>query len=242
MNLPGRNNDGRDPRTITLNQYRDTVLAAMDASGEQWFIIVGHSFGGMTISNVGEARADHIQALVYLSALLPYQSGISGAVLSELDTTSVVHVPGNVVISPPAWLSMKNASVAADAFANDAKDAAQTAEIVGSLIREPAVPFAMPVTVSAKYFGLQKVYIRTAQDHVVTPILQDAMIRNMTSSIRQVFSIDSGHASYVTQPEQVARAIMDAITLTNDVQHTKCASKRKRRSRKLSPILTVSKK
>lgn len=192
----------------------------MKQSGKDWFLVVGHSFGGITISNVGEAAADRIQALVYLSALVPRQ-GDSGASLSSLDETSVLHVPGNVVPAPPGFLRIANDAVAADAFANDATPA-QRAVIVSSVIQEPARPFIGPVTpLSGQFHDLLKVYIRTARDHTVTPILQDSMIKNATN-VRQVFSIDSGHASYITQPEAVAQAICDAVVLTESAQRKTC--------------------
>lgn len=225
VNLPGRSSDGADPRALTATVYRDAVLRAMDESGKGWFVVVGHSFGGITITNVGESAASRIQALVYLSALLP-QAGDSGASLSAADETSVLHVPGNVLPVPlppasPAYLRVRNDSVAADAFANDA-NATQTVAIVASVIPEPVRPFLGPAApLTARFHDLLKIYIRTARDHTVTPTLQDAMIRNATN-VRQVFSIDAGHASYITQPDAVARAICDAIELTNSAQAKVC--------------------
>ncbi len=203
VTLPGRDGDGADPHTLTVEMYRDTVLKAIQAEKDP-VVLVGHSFGGITITNVAEAAPDKIRALVYLSAYLP-QNGESLQSLAKQDPDSGLAKPGNLVFAPDYSTAAIADSAKADTFANDAHGADRDA-IVASLIPEPAGPQGVGVKVTDANFGrVRKFYIQTLQDHVVTPGLQTQMISH--SSIVKVTKIDAGHASYITKPKEVAAAI-----------------------------------
>lgn len=137
VNLPGRDGDGADPHTLTPAIYRDTVLKAIEAEKDP-VVLVGHSFGGITITNVAEAAPDRIKALVYLSAYLP-QNGESLQSLAKQDPASGLSKPGNLVFPADYATATIAESAKADVFANDATGD-DRASIVASLIPEPAGP------------------------------------------------------------------------------------------------------
>src|SRR5262249_29835097 len=68
--LPGRPGNDAAHDHVSLDLYRDTVLHAI-ADQAQPVVLVGHSFGGFTISAVAESAPEKIKTLVYLSAYLP---------------------------------------------------------------------------------------------------------------------------------------------------------------------------
>lgn len=75
VNLPGRAGDTTPTSQITLDSHRDAVLSVVQQS-EEPVVLVGHSFGGMTISAVAEAAPEKVERLIYLAAYLP-QNGQS---------------------------------------------------------------------------------------------------------------------------------------------------------------------
>ncbi len=167
VTLPGRDNDGADPKTLTTDVYRETVLKAI-AGEPAPVVLVGHSFGGITISNVAEAVPDKIRALVYLSAYLP-QDGQSLMDLAKTDRDSHMGKPGNLVLAADYSTASINVDAKADIFANDANDADRTV-IVNSLIPEAAGPQGTPVKLTeAKWGRVPKFYVETTQDHCVSP-------------------------------------------------------------------------
>ncbi len=208
VTLPGRDNDGSDPKTLTTVQFRDTVLKAIE--GEKLpVVLVGHSFGGITISNVAEASPDKIKALVYLSAYLP-QDGQSLMDLAKTDRDSHLGKPGNLVLAPDYSTASINPDAKADVFANDANDEDRSV-IVNSLISEAAAPQGMPVKLTQANWGrVPKFYLETTQDHCVSPYLQEQMISHAT--LVKVTKIDAGHASYITKPHAVVEGIEYAAT------------------------------
>src|SRR5579871_4034528 len=95
VDLPGRPSHPAGPEGISAEKYRDTIVEAIGERNQ--VVLVGHSFGGIQISNVAEAIPDRIHALVYVAAYLP-KDGESLQGLSAADTNS--HVGASFVVSP----------------------------------------------------------------------------------------------------------------------------------------------
>jgi pimeloyl-ACP methyl ester carboxylesterase len=206
VTLPGRDKDGKDPKMLSTEIYHDTVLKAIEGETAP-VVLVGHSFGGISISNVTEAAPDKIKALVYLSAYLP-RDGESLMTLAQTDRDSYLGKPGNLILSPDYALASIQEDQKANIFANDAI-AIDKAAIVASLIPELAGPQGIPVKLTEANFGrVPKFYIETTQDHCVSPYLQEQMIAH--TQLVKVIKLEAGHASYITQPKVVAAAILEA--------------------------------
>ena len=84
VDLPGRGATGANAQAVTLADYIATVSSAVEAAAEP-VILVGHSFGGITISGVAEQMPDAIKRRVYVAAYVP-QSGESMQALAEMDS------------------------------------------------------------------------------------------------------------------------------------------------------------
>jgi pimeloyl-ACP methyl ester carboxylesterase len=67
--LPGHGKDKTPIQDVTLQSCIDEVCSVINAQSEP-VILVGHSMGGLVISQVAEQVPDKIRVLVYLSALL----------------------------------------------------------------------------------------------------------------------------------------------------------------------------
>ncbi|MEM7273960.1 MAG: alpha/beta fold hydrolase [Actinomycetota bacterium] len=198
VTLPGR--DGDDAGAQTLDGYRDAVIAEVETYDEP-VILVGHSFGGMTISAVAEAIPDQIESLVYLAAYLP-SDGDSLSTLAEGDRLSVLGEDGNLDIAADFSVATVPQDRFAAIFCPDC-GAADAETVTASALVEPAMPLATPVSLTAENFGaVPKFYIMTAQDIVVGPQLQASMVAN--TPVDEVFVLDAGHAPYVSAADDVA--------------------------------------
>jgi pimeloyl-ACP methyl ester carboxylesterase len=206
IRLPGRGDDATPIDQITMDLYRTKVLEAIDALPGP-VVLVGHSFGGMVISTVAEAEPEKIKSLVYLSAYLP-KSGQSLDTLAHTDPDSILSKPGNFIVSDDHKYASIKDDAKADTFANDADEAGKKL-IVASIIKEPLAPLGTPVTLTDEKFGkVKKFYIFTTEDQAVSPSLQARMLE--ATPVYKVIKIKAGHASFVTDPDDVTAAIIEA--------------------------------
>jgi pimeloyl-ACP methyl ester carboxylesterase len=204
VSLPGRPSSPMAPDQVSLNLYRDTVLkAAESVSGP--VVLVGHSFGGFPISAAAEAEPAKIKTLVYVAAYLP-KDGQSLLDLGNGDRDSKIG-PALQIQRDKGIVSIAYAS-RAGLFANDGPPALQSA-IPGLIVDEPLAPLATPVHLTADGFGqVDKVYVHTADDVVVSPWLQAQMVA--ATPVRLEVTLQSGHTPFLTHPDELTAAIEQA--------------------------------
>lgn len=204
LDLPGRGDDTTPPAEITLEQHRDAVIELINQQTGK-VILVGHSFGGITISLVAEAIPDQIETLVYVAAYLPV-TGDTLASLAAQDEGTAFN-DQNFVIAP----DYSTASVLADdvvkIFCNDCTAEMQQ-RTQDQLVPEPLAPMNTPVTVTAENFGrVRKVYIETLQDNAVSNLLQKLMLA--TTPVDKVLTLDTGHSPFLSDPVGLVAALTD---------------------------------
>src|SRR5262245_46594927 len=88
VDLPGHGADSTPLDQLSMAAYADRVTQAIDAAGDK-VILVGHSMGGMVISQAAENRPAKIKSLVYVGAYVP-ASGQNLFGLSIGDTGSQI--------------------------------------------------------------------------------------------------------------------------------------------------------
>lgn len=209
VRLAGRAGDTTPLAQITLQSYRDQV-AAVVAAERAPVVLVGHSFGGITIANVAEQMPERIRTLVFVGAYLP-QAGApeqSMAKLAEQDRWNGFTRENFVVAKDYQTAGVLERDVVA-LFCGDcsAADQARTARDFHQ--REPLKPAGTPVVVSAERYGrVPKVYVKTLRDRAISPQMQQLMIER--TPVRRVVQIDSGHSPFLSQPQALAQALLEA--------------------------------
>jgi pimeloyl-ACP methyl ester carboxylesterase len=205
VDLPGRPGNPLPPGQATADLYRDAVITRIKLQTSP-VILVGHSFGGITVSNVAEAEPDRIKTVIYVAAYLP-ASGDSLLSLSQKDPDSQMG-PSFRVSDDKTYASVDPAK-RGDLFCNDCTDSLK-AQVAAGIVDEPLAPPATPVKLKADRFGrVDKVYIHTAHDIVVSPKLQAAMVA--ATPVRKEITLQTGHAPFAKDPVGLARAIEASI-------------------------------
>ncbi len=104
IDLPGHGRDWTPARDVSLQTYVDCVCGLLDTLPEP-AILVGHSRGGIVISQAAESRPEKIKALVYLAAyLIPNGEAMLPTALS--DTESLI-VPNLTLNEEHGWHMLK---------------------------------------------------------------------------------------------------------------------------------------
>lgn len=198
VELPGHGNDNTQPQNLSLNLYRDKVIEAI-SKADRKVILVGHSMGGMVITAVAESIPSKISRLIYIGAFLP-SSGQSIGDLAKTDPDSQLG-PTLIEAADHLTLDVKSEDLTR-LFINDGTAAAKQ-KVKDNYRAEPAIPFSNAVTLTSQNFGsVEKIYIKTLQDIVISPRLQDQMISK--AGIKTIYEINSSHSPFLSQPKAVS--------------------------------------
>jgi len=212
VDLPGRPGGGRAPGEVMMTDHVATVLAAVETAGQDPVVLVGHSFGGMTISAVAEAAPERIATLVYVAAYLPAVDASPGESMQDLAMSD--HHGGWQADSFLVAANYATASVnprdRAALFANDAPPDLAT-EVADAMVDEPLAPIATPVALTSARFGqVRAAYIVTLRDRAVSTDLQLTMLGR--GRVDEVVPLDTGHVPHQVKPEALATALIRAAT------------------------------
>jgi Predicted hydrolases or acyltransferases (alpha/beta hydrolase superfamily) len=202
VELPGHGSDITPSHSLTLNVYRDKVIEAITKTGEK-VILVGHSMGGMVVTAVAEQIPTKINKLVYIGAFVP----ASGQSLGELANTDPDSKLGPQLTQSADKLTLDvNLDSLTYLFINDGTPAAKQ-QVLDNYRAEPAIPFGDTVTLTKAGFGsVQKVYIKTLRDIVISPGFQDRMIAG--ADIKTVYSVNTSHSPFLAKPQEVSGLLL----------------------------------
>ena len=201
VDLPGRPGNPATPDKVSLDLYAKTVVAAL-GQFHRPAVVVGHSFGGIVISGAAELAPAKVKTLVYLAAYLPHD-GDSLVSLANQDADA--KIGPHLQIKKDQGIASIDYDARADLFANAAPDGLRKA-IPDLILDEPLAPLATPVHLTAARFGkLDKVYIHTALDQVISPSFQAKMVAG--TPVRAEYTLQTGHTPFLTDPDGLAQAI-----------------------------------
>ncbi|CAG4992562.1 Pyrethroid hydrolase [Dyadobacter sp. CECT 9275] len=198
VELPGHGNDKTPPHQLSLDTYRDKVINALsEVKGK--VILVGHSMGGMVVTLVAEKVPSKILTLVYIGAFLP----TTGQALIDLSNADPDSKLGPLLIpsADQLTLDVKQENLT-DLFIKDGTQAIKN-KVITNYRAEPAIPFINKAILTAEGFGaVEKVYIKTLQDMVISPGLQNRMIA--AAGIKTVYEVNTSHSPFLAQPRAVS--------------------------------------
>ncbi|WP_046245390.1 alpha/beta fold hydrolase [Hymenobacter terrenus] len=198
FDLPGHGDDPTPAAQVTFESYVRTVVDHINAEAGQ-VVLVGHSMGGMVISQVAEQIPDKLAKLVYLSAYLP-QNGQSIQDLSGAGDSESLIGPNLKLAADYSTASLPT-DIAVQVFAGDCSD--DIKKLVAATNKpEPLAPFQAQVALTAANFGrVPKYYIETLHDQGVGTALQKQMVSS--GAVAKVYTLESGHSPYFAKPAEL---------------------------------------
>lgn len=166
----------------------DRVLARQDGAT----LLVGHSYGGVVITEAGDAA--NVAGLVYIAAFVP-DVGES--------VESLIEGEASAPLQPSAdGFLFFNPSLFPQVFAHDLT-AAQGAFLAAAQVPPAGAAFGTPVS-QAAWRSRRSWYVLATEDRVIPPRAQRRMATRASAAITE---IRGSHAVYISQPEAVADAI-----------------------------------
>jgi pimeloyl-ACP methyl ester carboxylesterase len=162
-------------------------------------VLVGHSYAGSVISEVGDHPA--VASLVYLSARAPEAGEDYPALAATFPTppasAGLVYVNGFGHLREDAFLQH---------FANGVR--LSRAKALHSAQGHVAQTLFGTKTTAAAWRSKPTRYLVTTDDRTTVPELQRFVARRMGAKTSE---LDSGHLSMITHPQVVANLILEAV-------------------------------
>ena len=203
VNLPGHGLDTTKAGSITLDDYRDAVVEVLDQQNRP-VILVGHSMGGIVISEAAEERPEKVDKLVYVAGFL-LQNGESLLSMSNQDTNSMIQE--NLIINREMGYADLNRKKINRIFY---KESADNYAILSHklLTQEPLAPLDTPLTITLNRFGsVPRYYIKTLKDRAITKKAQKKMYENLPC--QKVYEIDTDHSPFFSATEELKNILVE---------------------------------
>jgi len=200
--LPGHGEDKTPTATITLKSYVDRTCQIAEAQAEP-VVLLGHSMGGVVITQAAENCSDKIASLVYVCAFLP-RNGDSLMTWASQDKGSKVN-PSTLVPLADGVVGFKPESTHEAFYENCPEEDEAFAK--SRLVAQSTAVFGVPVVTTAERWGrIPRYYIECVRDRAITSGLQQEMQKH--SPCRRTFSIETDHSPFFSAPEQLADVLM----------------------------------
>lgn len=205
IDLPGHGEDTTPLQEVTMESYVKKVGEVLQAQSGK-VVLVGHSMGGLVISQVAEQYSDHIESLMYIAAFLPQNGEFLLSIEGRNPKPTVP--PALIPSADQVYLDLDTTKIT-ELFYQDCS-AADIAFAKARLNSQPAAPLLTPVQITAEKFGkLPRFYVECTNDQAVNIALQRDM--HTATPCKKVYTLASGHSPFFSMPVQLADALEDAI-------------------------------
>lgn len=203
VDLPGHGDNPVPRDQITLAAYVDHVCGVVDEQAEP-VILVGHSLGGMTISQVAEDRSDKIKSLVFLTAMMP-RDGESRADVSTRVEDNPTVMQARVPTDDGLAATVRDDLIKPLFYGDCSDDDIATAK--ANLVPQASEVITAKVRLTdANYGSVPRVFIECLQDGAITIETQRQMIAAVPCG--QVLTLDTSHSPFFSAPEALAEHLL----------------------------------
>ena len=205
IDLPGAGDDPTPVAEVTLDRYAQRVCEALAAGAPA--VLVGHSMGGMVITQAAANCPRHVDRLVYVAAFLP-SDGQSLIELTQLPEAAGDAVQAGLVVEgdPPVATMPFEAAREGLMHCCDEEQAAWAQSLRGP---QAVAPFTHPVRLDGPareaFAGLPRAYVMCLQDRAIRPALQRRMLG--AAGCEPVIEIDTDHSAWASRPRELAAAL-----------------------------------
>jgi pimeloyl-ACP methyl ester carboxylesterase len=203
IDLPGAGADTTPVAGVTLDAYADRVCEALRAS-ERPAILVGHSMGGIAITQAAARCPEAVALLVFVAAFMP-SDGQSLLDLTRLPEGAGDQVQANITVAgEPPVATMNDAALGDSIMFRCTPE--QVAWSIAHRRPQPVAPMATPVQIPPGALdGLDRAYVTCLADRAIPPPLQQRMMREHPCV--EVVEIDTDHSPQLSATDELVAAL-----------------------------------
>ncbi|HHT7235651.1 MULTISPECIES: alpha/beta fold hydrolase [Bacillus] len=194
LDLPGSGKDVTPSQNITLDSYVDAVTDAIHQQNEN-VILVGHSMGGIVITQTAEYIPNKIDKLVYLCAFLPQNGESLGSKLNG-ETGPQFSINENDLTAEliPELIEQT--------FLNATEDGSIKGASFNQMRPQPLGPFQQELKISEENFGtVNRIYIETTLDRAIPIDFQRRM--HTETSCTKIITLEADHSPFFSKTTEL---------------------------------------
>jgi len=203
IDLPGAGDDPTPVAERTLDRYAQRVCEVL--AGGPPAVLVGHSMGGMVVTQAAARCPGSVDRLVYVAAFVP-SDGESLIDLTQRPEGAGDAVQGGLVVDgdPPVATMPPEAARVGLMHCCDDEQAAWAQSIRG---QQAVEPFTNPAALDGddRFLELPRAYVMCLQDRAIKPALQRLMLER--AGCDPVIEIDTDHSVWASRPDELAAAL-----------------------------------
>ncbi|MGQ7775028.1 alpha/beta fold hydrolase [Bacillus sp. WC2507] len=194
LDLPGSGKDMTPSQNVTLDSYVTAVSDAIKQQNEK-VILVGHSMGGIVITQTAELIPNKIDKLVYLCAFLPQNGESLG---SKLDGEAGPQFS----INENDMTAELIPELTEQTFLNATENAAMKESSFKQMRPQPLGPFQQEIKISAENFGtIDRIYIETTLDRAIPIDFQRRM--NTETPCTKIITLEADHSPFFSKTSEL---------------------------------------
>jgi pimeloyl-ACP methyl ester carboxylesterase len=200
--LPGMGADRTPPQDVTLEMTGGSIARLARGQPEK-VVLVGHSLGGITITEAAERVPEAIAGLIYVTAVLA-PSG--AAAMSTLKRTGEMP-PGLSLSADGATLSIDPEHARKRYYNGCAEGDVQRA--LARLVPQPTRPMLDTLFHTPERFGtIPRAYVECLDDNALALEVQRSQRAALPCD--PVFSMQTGHSPFLQAPELLTEHLIAA--------------------------------
>ncbi|MGG1849935.1 alpha/beta hydrolase [Bacillus wiedmannii] len=198
LDLPGSGKDMTPSQNVTLDSYVDAVTATIDQQNEK-VILVGHSMGGIVITQTAELIPNKIDKLVYLCAFLPQNGESLG---SKLDGEAGPQFS----INENDMTAELIPELTEQTFLNATENEAIKESSFKQMRPQPLGPFQQELKISEENFGtVNRIYIETTLDRAIPIDFQRRM--NTETPCTKIITLEADHSPFFSKAAELVNCL-----------------------------------
>ena len=193
--------DRTPPGSVTLATWTDQITALIAVQAAP-VVLVGHSRGGLVLSEVAERIPERIRTLVYVTAFL-LESGRS--LQDAVAAIPESRVPSAMVLAKDNKSAYIRDDAVREAFYGRCSDA-DVALARSLLVPEPLAPLATALKHTDARFGrVPRVYVECTEDKAITHAAQRRMQDLLPC--RERFTLEADHSPFFSCSNELTEVL-----------------------------------
>lgn len=205
--LPGMGGNEAVLRAVTLRGWTEFTADLCRNASNRPVILVGHSRGGLVLSQAAETAPEAIDALVYVCAMM-LPDGMSRVDLKVIESANPQF---DAIVKPVyggAGTRIKTQGAAA-VFAQLSPEP-WVSNALRRLVTEPSAPRTMKLALTPARFGrVPRHYVECTEDRTMKIETQRLMQKLVPGA--RITTLHSDHSPYLCRPEELAAVLLAAI-------------------------------